>query len=79
MSLPLKAEQYQNCSECDGECIGSTVCGPDGYAVCCACKRPGCLLTIEEYNNLSEKCRLEQEEAVRILREVERELFRREA
>jgi len=78
MPLP-NAEQYKECLDCDGSCIGSPICGPDGLAVCCACKRPGCLLTIKEYNNPLEACREKRDKAVEEIAEIERELFGEEA
>lgn len=69
-----QGDLHENCKDCDGSCIGSISCGPDGYAVCCACRRPGCLLTLEEYENPSEACREKRDLAVQRIAEFEREL-----
>jgi len=74
MSSYPPGEQYENCKDCDGSCICSVSCGPDGYAVCCACRRPGCLLALEEYENPSDACREKRALAAQRIAEFEREL-----
>jgi len=49
---------YGDCRDCDdGSCIGAEcVQAPEGYAFCCACHRPPCVVTVEEFRNPNPKC-----------------------
>lgn len=67
---------HEACKDCDGSCLGSSTCAPEGYAyVCRACQVEGCLLTKEEWKNLSERCRKNRKEAEERLIEFERVVF----
>lgn len=70
--MPLQ----EACKDCDGSCLGSASCAPEGYAyVCRACQKEGCLLTKEEWENLPEHCKQRREEAEERLIEFEERMF----
>lgn len=66
---------FTACKDCDGSCLGSTTCGPEGFVVCRACQVEGCLLTLAEWENLRERCREKRKEAEERLIEFERIVF----
>lgn len=65
---------HKDCADCDGSCIGSLSCVP-GMVVCRACQKEGCVLTLEEFENLSEWCRGKRRQAEEDLVEYERIVF----
>jgi hypothetical protein len=71
----VQSMKNENCLDCDGSGVGSVSCAPDGYAVCRACEKLGCLITIEEYNNPNEYCKQKREEAIQAIIEFEKEMF----
>jgi hypothetical protein len=71
--------KFKNCLNCDGSCIGSISCASEGYAICRACEKLGCLITIEDYNNPTEYCKQKREDAIQAILEFEREMFGEQA
>jgi|GEM_PF-1611490 len=77
-------KMFTACKDCDGSCLGCHSCaqsellgtiGSEYHYVCRACQKTGCIMTKDEFDNLSTDCIQRQAEAEKRLLEFEKALF----
>lgn len=75
---------FVHCKDCDGSCLGCHSCaqsellgtlGSEYFYVCRACEKTGCIMTKEEFDNLSIDCIQKQADAEKRLLDIEKEMF----